>query len=64
MVSESGLTQLNAQKPCSSAIYRRRTQFPTPDESGNYSQFVGLSEWRRFIARPTRNELRYYKLNA
>ena len=24
-------------KPCSSAIHRRRTQLPTPDESGNYS---------------------------
>ena len=29
---------VECSKSCSSAIYRRRTQFPTPDESGNYSK--------------------------
>ena len=29
-------------KPCSSAIHRRYTPLPTPDESGNYSEALGL----------------------
>ena len=28
---------------CSSTIRRRSIQFPTPDESGNYSKSVGFS---------------------
>ena len=28
---------VECSKPCSSAIHRRRTQLPTPDESGNYN---------------------------
>ena len=27
-------------KPCSSAVHRRSTQFPTPDKSGNYKRLM------------------------
>ena len=35
-----GTYAVEHSKLCSSAIHRRRTPFPTPDESGNYSKKV------------------------
>ena len=47
---------------CSSAIYRHRKPFPTPDESGNYNKSVVL--WSGDLSPVvTHNELRYYKPN-